>query len=79
MGTCISALISLEEIHMSSTTNNAIDTTNASTSDNHAILNIPSNLPNMKVREVIKNGKTIISMRAKWGPLFEDSNVNANG
>lgn len=64
---------------MKSTTHNTTDTTNASISDNHAILNIPSKLPNLKVREVIKNGKTIISMRAKWGPLFDDSHVNANG
>lgn len=69
MGTCISNLyISLEEIHMKQDTQNK-----------HATFNIPSTLPNTIVREVVKNGKTIVSLRAKWGPLFEDSNAKTIG
>ncbi len=36
-----------------------------------AIMPIPSSLPNTNVREVRVGDKTIISLRAKWGPLFE--------
>ncbi|WP_156520098.1 hypothetical protein [Pseudoalteromonas sp. MQS005] len=36
-----------------------------------AIMPIPSSLPNSTLREVHKDGKSILSLRAKWGPLFE--------
>ncbi|GGF12208.1 hypothetical protein [Pseudoalteromonas gelatinilytica] len=36
-----------------------------------AIMPIPSSIPNTEVREVHIGGKTILSLRAKWGPLFE--------
>lgn len=49
------------------------------TQNKHATFNIPSTLPNTIVREVVKNGKTIVSLRAKWGPLFEDSNAKTIG
>ena len=35
------------------------------------IMPIPSSIPNTEVREVHIGGKTILSLRAKWGPLFE--------
>ncbi len=51
-------LYSLEEIRM----NNVIK---------KAIMPIPSSIPNTEVREVYIGGRTILSLRAKWGPLFE--------
>tara|TARA_B100000315_G_scaffold35725_1_gene30403 strand:+ start:6199 stop:6363 length:165 start_codon:yes stop_codon:yes gene_type:complete len=36
-----------------------------------AIMPIPSSIPNTEVREVHIGGKTILSLRAKWGPLFQ--------
>ncbi|WP_288987938.1 hypothetical protein [uncultured Pseudoalteromonas sp.] len=49
-----------------------------STSTKKAVFNIPSTVPNLTVREVIKDGKTILSLRAKWGPLFEKQLPDAN-